>query len=221
MIRCGTCGMMITAERKIKQQKNGNVHEYIYYRCTRKNKAIKCTEPAIREEVLNRQVSDLLKTYVLPNEWAIELLKMADKDANQTTLYTATLVGELKIELSAIAQKLQRLLDAYLDQDIEREVYRLEKAELLLRKKSLEEKIANLEQGAISWIEPLKDWVKDAQTLNEMDEPTPLPLKKSLLQKVFGLNPLTIGFQMAQDLNFHPAYCGTAAHKHNGLPSRK
>ena len=189
-IRCGTCGMMITAEHKIKRQKNGNVHEYVYYRCTRKNKAIKCTEPAVRGEILNRQVSDLLKTYALPNEWADELLKMADKDASQATIYTATLVGELKTELSTIAQKLQRLLDVYLDQDIEREVYRLEKAELLLRKKSLEEKIENIEHQQTAWLEPLKNWVKDAQTLNELTALTPLAFKKSLLQKVFGLNLL-------------------------------
>jgi hypothetical protein len=35
--------------------------------------------------------------------------------------------------------KLQRLLDGYLDQDIEQEIYRTEKAKLLSEKKSLEE----------------------------------------------------------------------------------
>jgi DNA invertase Pin-like site-specific DNA recombinase len=32
LIRCGACGAMITAEEKIKRQKNGNVHRYVYYR---------------------------------------------------------------------------------------------------------------------------------------------------------------------------------------------
>ncbi len=187
-IRCGTCGMMITAEHKFKHQKNGNVHEYVYYRCTRKNKTIKCSEPPIREEALNRQLSNLFKKYALPDDWSAELLKMADKDEREAGQSTAVLVQEIKLEIQAISQKLQRLLDAYLDQDIEREIYRSEKAELLSRKKSLEEKIGNLEQGAIAWVEPLRDWIKDAQMLNEMTGTTPLPLKKSFVQKIFGLN---------------------------------
>src|SRR3989344_1068394 len=34
--------MMITGEYKVKYQKNGNVHEYVYYHCSRKSKTIKC-----------------------------------------------------------------------------------------------------------------------------------------------------------------------------------
>ena len=37
LISCASCGMMITGEHKFKRQKNGNVHEYTYYRCTEKN----------------------------------------------------------------------------------------------------------------------------------------------------------------------------------------
>src|SRR3989339_1736738 len=37
LISCASCGMMITGEYKVKKQKNGNVHEYIYYHCSKKN----------------------------------------------------------------------------------------------------------------------------------------------------------------------------------------
>ena len=52
LLRCSTCQMHITAEKKIKHQKNGNTHKYVYYCCTRKHKAIKCTEPAVTEPEL-------------------------------------------------------------------------------------------------------------------------------------------------------------------------
>ncbi|MBI3273576.1 MAG: recombinase family protein [Candidatus Colwellbacteria bacterium] len=52
LLSCQSCGMMITAEKRVKRQKNGNEHHYVYYHCTKKNKAIKCTEPCIREEEL-------------------------------------------------------------------------------------------------------------------------------------------------------------------------
>ena len=186
-IRCGSCGMMITAEHKIKRQKNGNVHEYTYYHCSRKSKTIRCSEPPIREDALNRQLSDLLKKYALPDAWAAELLKMSDRDEKEAAQSTTALVQEARVEIQTISQKLQRLLTAYLDQDIERESYLSEKANLLSRKKSLEEKTRGLEQGAVAWIEPLRDWIKDAQMLNGIDETTPLPLKKSFVQKIFGL----------------------------------
>ncbi len=55
-----TCGMMFTSERQTKRQKNGNVHIYDYYRCTRKSKTIICREPHIRAEELDKQLSALL-----------------------------------------------------------------------------------------------------------------------------------------------------------------
>ena len=113
---------------------------------------------------------------------------MSERDEKEAAYSTAALVQEARDEIQSISQKLQRLLTAYLDQDIERESYLSEKANLLSRKKSLEEKIGNLEQGAVAWIEPLREWIKDAQMLNGIDETTPLPLKKSFAQKVFGLN---------------------------------
>src|SRR3989344_73263 len=188
LIRCGTCGMGITAERKTKYQKNGNIHRYTYYRCSRKNKAVKCSEPPIREELLDSQLSNLLQPYKMPPDWATELSKMSDKDEKEAVQSASAIVQEYKAEIQAISQKLQRLLDAYLDQDIEREIYRSEKAELLSRKKSLEEKMAEVAKGVSAWVEPLRDWLKDAQMLNEIHEDAPLSLKKSFAKKIFGLN---------------------------------
>src|SRR3989338_4973703 len=61
LISCASCGMMITAENKTKRQKNGNVHEYIYYHCTKKNKSVKCKEPCIRQEELSNQLSSIIQ----------------------------------------------------------------------------------------------------------------------------------------------------------------
>ena len=44
--------------------------------------------------------------------------------------------------ITDITVKLQRLLDGYLDQDVDKEVYRTEKSKLLSEKKSLEEEIS-------------------------------------------------------------------------------
>lgn len=69
LLRCGQCQMMITAEHRIKHQLNGNIHEYVYYRCTRKSKTIKCLEKPIRQEQLDSQLTELLKDFVMPKDW--------------------------------------------------------------------------------------------------------------------------------------------------------
>lgn len=56
-------GMGITGEHKVKRQKNGNEHYYIYYHCTRKNKLVKCKEPYIRQESLDKQISSLFQNF--------------------------------------------------------------------------------------------------------------------------------------------------------------
>lgn len=43
LITCGLCGSGITADEKFKKLKNGNVHRYVYYGCTKsKDKNCKC-----------------------------------------------------------------------------------------------------------------------------------------------------------------------------------
>ena len=139
LISCASCGMMITGEHKFKRQKNGNVHEYIYYHCTKKRKDMKCPESAVREKELDRQLSSEIQKVSLPKDWAEELLKMANKDFQNSAQSLTTCVKEKEEKISSLLKKLERLLNGYLDQDIEKEIYRVEKGKLILQKKSLEE----------------------------------------------------------------------------------
>ena len=45
LLRCGSCGMMITGEYRVKKQKNGNEHYYTYYHCTKKRKTLNVPSP--------------------------------------------------------------------------------------------------------------------------------------------------------------------------------
>jgi len=71
---------------------------------------------------------------------------MAEKDKEQSAQSVSAFVLESQTKIRAIQTKLQRLLDGYLEQDIERGTYREQKAILLLEKKSLDEKMARIEQ---------------------------------------------------------------------------
>jgi hypothetical protein len=180
--------MAITGEYKVKKQKNGNEHYYTYYHCTHKSKTIKCNEPCIRQEVLDKQISSLLQTFSLKKDWADELNKILEKDKTTSAQSFTAFVQENKSRIFEIQTKLQRLLDGYLEQDIEQEIYRIEKAKLLSEKKSLEEKISSLQQRQTGWIEPMKNWVNQAQNLGKTANESNLFEKKVALKEIVGSN---------------------------------
>ena len=188
LLKCGKCGMSITGEYKVKKQKNGTEHYYTYYHCTHKSKTIKCNEPCIRQEVLDKQISLLLQKFSLKKDWAEELNKMLEKDRTKTSQSFIAFVQEAQNTIKEITAKLQRLLDGYLEQDIEREIYRTEKAKLLSEKNSLEEKITGFEQKQTGWLEPMRNWIKEAENLPKIAKDGNLLSKKVACRNIFGSN---------------------------------
>ena len=178
LFRC-TCGMGITAEI----QKG-----HTYYRCTRKSKVVKCAEPFIREEELARQISSLLQKFSLSAYWADKLLEMLEKDKNDSAQSFTAFVQDTKERISKLTLKLQRLLDSYLDQDIEREIYLKKKAEFMSEKKSLEERMQSLEQKRTGWVEPMENWIKEARNLPKIAREGNLLEKKVAAKEIFGSN---------------------------------
>jgi DNA invertase Pin-like site-specific DNA recombinase len=184
LLKCAECGCAITAEEKIKHQKNGNVHRYVYYRCTKKKGA--CSQPHIREEELSRQLSEAIKPFALPHDLAAGMSRMADRDEAEAIQSSAAASQAMREEITAVSEKTKRLLATYLDGDIERENFLEEKVALLSRKKSLQEEMAGLQKGRIAWLEPLRGWIKDAETIEEIAVSPPLTPKKISAQKIFG-----------------------------------
>ena len=181
---------MITGEYKVKKQKNGNTHEYVYYHCTKKNKAVKCEEPCIRQEELNRQLSSIIKKVSLPKDWAVELNRLALQDHGKSAQSLTACVKEKQEKISSISIRLERLLNGYLDQDIEKEIYRAEKGKLLLQKKSLEEEIYNLSHKQNDWLEPFQNWLEVAQNIDKIASDSDLFAKKVCAKEIFGSNLL-------------------------------
>jgi hypothetical protein len=74
LITCGLCGSGICADEKFKKQKNGNIHRYVYYGCTKfKDKNCKCGY--ISEEELIEQLSGLMDVISLDEVGIKEKIK--------------------------------------------------------------------------------------------------------------------------------------------------
>jgi DNA invertase Pin-like site-specific DNA recombinase len=188
LLSCGNCGLSVTAEHKIKRQKNGNVHEYVYYRCTKKRKDIKCLESAVTENDLAKQLSVLLNSYAMPKGWATELDKMLVNDEKKANQNSSEFIANAQTRISNLQNKLQRLLDGYLDQDIEQNIYRNKQAELMSEKKSLEEQTAKLTLAGNAWIEPMRSWIKQAVSLCETAKNAEPSAIKNAFLEMNGLN---------------------------------
>ncbi|HMS31860.1 MAG TPA: recombinase family protein [Candidatus Saccharibacteria bacterium] len=187
LVHC-SCGMMFTNERQIKRQKNGNVHIYDYYRCTRKNKSVDCKEPHIRAEELDKQLSSLLLDFAMPIKWADKLYELIRRDElNEKSTLDVEMNG-IREQIVQLSSKLQRLLDSYLDGYVERELYQNKRAEILGDKKRLQEQIEQASLGVLTWVEPMNRWLERAVSICKIAESDDLPAKKSLLLEIFGSN---------------------------------
>ncbi len=186
LISCASCGMMITAENKTKRQKNGNVHHYVYYRCTKKRKDFKCNELSLRSEEVDEQLSSLIQKVSLPKDWAEELNRLALQDHKTSVQSLTACVKEKEEKLNVISQKLERLLTGYLDQVIEQTDYVSQKSKLLSEKKSLEEEMTSLSHKQNNWLAPFQNWLKDAQSLDKIASDSDLFAKKVCAKEIFG-----------------------------------
>jgi site-specific DNA recombinase len=211
IMRCGECGGMITAEVITKRQKNGNVHRYVYYRCTKKRGI--CSQPYIREEELSIQLSELLSPYTLPTNWADELHYLADQDEHEAVSLSRIAVFELRQNVVQLDTKLSRFIDLYADQDIDRDTFLARKRDIMSEKKSAEEQIAKLEQDAGSWLQPLREFINDASMLDGIAASGDFSSQKSSLQKIFGSN-LTLHAREARGVA-KPQYAALRAAKNN------
>lgn len=187
LLKC-SCGMMITAENKTKRQKNGNVRNYMYYRCTRKSKTVACVEKPVRSELLDNELSVLLAQFALPDGWGDWLHQRIDEAEQKEQAEGDVAMNDLQDELAHLSGKLQRLLDSFLDELIDRPTYLAKKAEIMSEKKSLEEKMSDVALGQCGWVGPMRIWLEKAISLRSIAHSDDFRAKKRLLREIFGLN---------------------------------
>jgi DNA invertase Pin-like site-specific DNA recombinase len=138
LMKCGLCGSGITADEKIKTQKNGNVHRYVYYGCTRFHDK-SCKNTYLREEELIRQLQDMMDQIDLDE---IEIKQKIKSEIERHKRFEAGLLGK-KSQIKASNIDMRNYAKYILDQGTI-----IEKRELLSCLKSkivLKDKLISLE----------------------------------------------------------------------------
>lgn len=100
LMTCGLCGSSITADEKFKTQKNGNVHRYVYYGCTKYNDK-NCLCGYINEDDLIEQFSALMDSIAFDE---IGMRKQIREDIERHKKFQSGLLGikEAKVTVKDI-----------------------------------------------------------------------------------------------------------------------
>ena len=153
LMKCASCGCSITA-----QYAKGNGGIYTYYRCTKKRGA--CQEKYLGENQLIEQIKNFLQKVSLPSQDTEKVLAALDTEEKQAKEQAQGEVVNLKAQLLQVEAKLQKLLDAYLDDALTQKEYAAKKDTLIFQKVTFSEKITDFEQKGLSWLEPAREFVK-------------------------------------------------------------
>ena len=155
MIRCGECGAMITAEERVKIQKNGNIHNYTYYHCTKRINP-SCSQKTIRDNKLEDQIIgelekiDLSKNFI---EWTIDgVVKIIKEESSGNKHEKAKITKEYNL----CVRKLKGLIAMRANNEIDKEEFSNMKTELNKEKLNLEGQIKNPKNETKERISKLK-----------------------------------------------------------------
>ena len=181
LFRCGECGGMFTA-----QHAKGNGGIYRYYRCTKKHGA--CSQGYVQEKDLVAQIKDRLQTISLCDEYADWMLTKIDAWEQEETTSSQSDVQNLSAKIKADEERMEKLVSAYLDGDIPKEIYLKKKDTTMRSLATLNERKKDYERRGYTWVEPLRQWILDTKQGAFLSESSDLYELKAFVQKI-GKNP--------------------------------
>ena len=155
LLTCGECGASVTA-----QYAHGHGGTYIYYRCTKRLGP--CSQKYLRSDLLLEQLKERLEKIALKDEWSNYMLAEVEKWEKQNKNENKIFAQNLEIKSVEMESKLSKLVDEYLEGNIEKDIYLVKKDELVKTKTDLNRKRSDFGRKGNSWIEPMREWIKEA-----------------------------------------------------------
>src|SRR3990167_6470760 len=147
LLKCGECGGAITA-----QLAKGNGGIYTYYRRTKK--LGKCGQKYIGEKKLIDQLTERLEKVALNDGWKEKMLAKVKVWESEQKDDNKSFAQNLEEKVRDTEQKLDKLVNAYLDDTIEKDIYLTKKNELVQTKTDLSEKKSDFGRKGNNWLEP-------------------------------------------------------------------
>lgn len=165
---CKCCGGAITASKVTKKQKNGNVHEYVYYHCGKKVNR-NCTQRSypLREVDFEKQVMSILEKIEIPQDiydWAMSELKQEndfEKEAREK------MIEAHRKNYDRETNKIHRLIDMRADNEINREEYAKKRKKAEQNRDYAESKILEIKKIIKPLLKKLMSYLALLKTLKK------------------------------------------------------
>jgi site-specific DNA recombinase len=184
LIRCGNCGLRVTAEHKI----NRHGSRYVYYHCTKRRLAETCKEPSVEVAALESQVLDFLNGISIDrrvHDWLMTELQHEDAkllDTNEAVRQS------LAMAQSDVAKQLDELTGLRIRSLIDDSEYMAQRHVLETERLRLGQKLAEADSSG-SMFEPLREIISFSSRAVEWFEHGDMTTKRLILDTV-GSNPL-------------------------------
>jgi len=173
MMRCAECGRMITAE----------THKgFIYYRCTKRN--TNCPKKYLREEELAAQIRKVIQKVSLCDDWTKRILEQLEKDKNSIVQSSRPQQQNLQAKITEIENKINKLIDVYLEGAILLEEYQQKKEFFINEKKKIQETLQDFAAGGNNWFEQAREFVTSLNRAHCAIAEGNLESQKDFLKKI-------------------------------------
>ena len=206
MLRCGECGGMITCDEKrqiicpecklkfsstnhnvcpgcgvpVENMKNPTLLHYIYYHCT-KRKDPNCTQKAIEEKQLKKQVADILERLSLPEEfhkWAMKHFR----ESNETeSAGRNQILFNLKKEYAQCLAKIDGLINMRANSELTESEFRDKKRVMIKEKERLQEMLNDTDKRVDKWLDAAENVFKFAEQARQRFETGDVEVKRQIL----------------------------------------
>jgi len=151
LMRCGECGSMLTADEKIKRNKKGGQHRYVYYRCT-KSQNRSCKQRPISEPEIDRQIISLLSQIEISDGMREAIIEVLNKENAEQGQYLQQLMKSREKEYQKCVTSLNNLLRMHVRGDVSEEEFQPLRRELQEEKARLQGMLQDTSQQVDSWL---------------------------------------------------------------------
>ena len=182
LFRCEECDSMFTAQWAT--GKCGG--RYRYYRCTKKKGV--CSQGYLREDILVFQLQERLQAISLYERYVDWMLAKIDEWEREEAAVSQSDVQNLSAKIKAGEERMDKLVSAYLDDDVPKEIYLTRKDDVMRSLAALKTKKKDFERGRNQWVEPLREWVLDTKQAAFLSSSDNFHEIASFVQKI-GTNP--------------------------------
>ena len=152
MIRCGECGLSITAEEQI----NRYGSRYIYYHCTRRKFGWRCQQPYLELRELERQIVRFLNEITVPERIHNWMLARLEQTAQERSVEFDAQHRSVEKRLASIGGELDNLTKLRVRNMITDEEFLKQRQELERDRIRLSQSIKGLKIRRF-WIEPARN----------------------------------------------------------------